>query len=146
MNGRLNGWRETEILYEWRQKVKPLKTPLLGIFMRIKNDVSLQMLIFIFFIYIWEMFFTIAVYLPWPWLTEVQQPLPVSPESNGNVSLLFHSRCCGKTQNSSAAIDKFIMQSECTNSRFHHLAHQQLFPMNYLLAPLLLLCPLHLMW
>lgn len=83
---------------------------------------------------------------PWPWVTYVLKARPVFLEPNGNVSLLFHSRDCRNTQNSNTTIDKFIMQSERTNSGFHHLAHQQLFLMNYLSAPLLLACPLLLMW
>lgn len=33
------------------------------------------------------------------------------------------------------------MQSECASLRFHHVAHHQLFPMNYLLAALHIACP-----
>lgn len=39
-------------------------TPLLGHFYDDKNDVSMQMLIFLFFIYISEIFFTISIYSP----------------------------------------------------------------------------------
>lgn len=39
-------------------------TPLLGHFYDDKNDVSVQMLIFMFFIYISEIFFTISIYSP----------------------------------------------------------------------------------
>lgn len=42
----------------------PLKSPHVGHFYEDKNDVSMQMLIFMFFIYISEMFFTISIYSP----------------------------------------------------------------------------------
>lgn len=70
--------------------------------------------------------------------------LSIAP--NGNVSLPFRGRGCRKIQNSNVAVDKSILRSERTNQRFHHLAHHQLFPMNYLLAALHLACPLLLMW
>lgn len=81
-----------------------------------------------------ESFFYVSIHSP---LTLTKQKkcsrFPFGP--NGNASLLFHSRDHRKTRNSRAAIDKSIMQSEWTNCGFHHLAHQQLFLMNYLLTP-----------
>lgn len=91
--------------------------------------------------YISGMFFTISIYSALTLTNLSAKTLAVSTEPNGNVSLLFHSRDCRKTQNN-AAVDKVIVQSERTNLRFHHLAHHRLFPMNYLLAPLHLACPL----
>lgn len=79
----------------------------------------------------------VFIHLP---LTLTNQSTEASPSFLGTkwkyIITILHPRP-QKTQNGNASIDKFIIQSECTNSRFHHLAHQQLFPMNYLWAPLL---------
>lgn len=53
-----------------------------------KSDVAMQMLIFMFSIYISEMFSFIC---PWPWLTRAQKLLRVLAP-NGNISLLFCTR------------------------------------------------------
>ncbi len=143
----MNGTVYTDIWMEAKGEILlPLKTPLLGIFMRIRMMCPCKCWFSCFSSTYQKCSLLFPFIRPWPWLTEVQKALPVPLEPNGNISLLFHHRDCRKTQNSNAAIDKFIMRSERTNSRFHHLAHQQHFPMNYLLAPLLLSCPLLLMW
>lgn len=69
------------------------KDTAVGHFYEDKNDVSMQMLISMFSIYISKMFPFIC---PWPWLTRAQKLLWVSPGPNGNISLLFCTRDCRK--------------------------------------------------
>lgn len=84
-------------------------------------------------------FFYVSIHSPLTLTKSSWSRFPFGP--NGNASLLFHSRDHRKTRNGGAAIDKSIMQSEWTNCGFHHLAHQQLFLMNYLLTPFFLFLP-----
>lgn len=155
MKSRLPIWMDREKVYtDWGtvwmkaegEFVLRLKAQLFCIFIRIRRMCPCECL-FLCFSSTYEFFFLLFSFIcPWPWLTQVQTLLPVSSRTKWKCTITIPQQRLQKTQNSGAAIDTFIMQSECTNSRFHHLAHQQLFPMNYLLAALLLACPLFLMW
>lgn len=116
MNAKLSAWiaGENKGSVYWnmdegkRWNSITFKDPSVGHFYEDKNDVSMQMLIFMFFIYMQKCSLPFPFICPWPWLTGEQKRLPVSLRPNGNVSLLFHSQDCRKTQNSNVAIDKFI--------------------------------------
>lgn len=145
----MNAKRKMEVFTEIWMKARGelllyLKTPLLDIFMRTRMTCPCKCR-FPGFTSTYQTVFTISIYSPLT-LTNHGAETPFPGTKWKCVITYSTAKTARKTHNGNAAIDKFIMQSARTNSRFHHLAHQQLCPMNYLLAALLLACPLLLMW
>lgn len=136
---------EKEGSVHWKAKggiLLSLKTLLLGICMRIRV-IAMQMLIFMFSIYISEMFSFIC---PWPWLTRAQKLLQVSLGPNGNISLLFCTRDRRKHKTAMHLLTNLLYNLSVQTLDFIILLISSSFL--WIICGLLsfLACPLLLMW